>query len=298
MIVDWIVLPLVIGHLALFVLTLNISHSTNMPEKLLNVSNVALLSATLLALPFLVLQGPWTSWPILPRGYALLCLGTALVGLPVVTLIRLARRTPVGVEGRSEELDLAVEPGLDRVVGDGDHRWLLLLPGNRSLRVRKIEAELSWPDLPPALDGLTLVQVTDTHFSRCYAREFFEIVLDEAARWDADLVAFTGDLLDDPSTMDWVEPVMGRLRGRLGTFAILGNHDHRLRPGRARRALRRAGYLDLEGKWDRVDFDGATVAVGGTSEPWGPRLDYAEAPEADFRIVLSHSPDQFPKAAS
>jgi uncharacterized protein len=299
MMVDWFTLaPLVVGHLALFVLVLNVSHSTNMPVKLLDLSNLILLLATLIALPFLITQGPWTTWSLAPRCYALLCLGIALIGLPGVTLIRAFRQPPRGVESNGEELDLAIEPGLDRVVGEGKHRWLLLLPGNHSLRIRKVECEIRLPGLPPALDGLSLVQVTDTHFSHAFRREFFEIVTDEAARWDADLVAFTGDLLDDPTTFDWVEPVFAKLRGRLGQFAILGNHDHRLRPGRARRALRKAGFADLEGRWERLEVDGATLALGGTSAPWGPALDYAARPEADFRILLSHSPDQFPRAAS
>jgi predicted MPP superfamily phosphohydrolase len=299
MMIDWpYLLPLVVGHLALFVLALNVAHSTNMPKTLLEVYNFTLLFATLLVLPFLVTQGPWTAWPLIPRGYALLCLGTSLVGLPVVTLLRAFRRTPRGVESRGEVLDLAVDPGLDRVVGEGRHHWLLRLPGNRSLRVAKVECDLSLPGLPRSLDGLSLVQVTDLHFSHCYRREFFEIVADEAARWDADLVVFTGDLLDDVTTIDWVEPVMSRLRGRLGQYAILGNHDHRLRPGRARRALRRAGFVDLEGRWTRLEIDGANLALGGTSAPWGPPIDYAAMREADFRIVLSHCPDQFPRAAS
>ena len=91
---------------------------------------------------------------------------------------------------------------------------------------------------------------------------------------------------------------MGRLSGRLGQFAILGNHDHRLRPGRARRALRRSGFTDLEGRWTTLNVDGARIALGGTSEPWGQKLDYASMPEADFRVVLSHSPDQFLMARS
>ncbi len=274
MMIDWpSLLPLIVGHLALFVLVLNISHSTNMPEKLLGLFNLALLMATLLILPFLITQGPWTSWTPIPKGYALLCLGTSLVGLPVVTLVRSIRRVPEGVRSRSEVLDLTVEPGSERVIGEGRHHWMLRLPGNHSLQVSKIECDLELPGLPRPLDGLTLVQVTDLHFSHCYRREFFEIVAEEAAKWDADLVAFTGDLLDDTTTMDWVEPVLSRLRGRLGQYAILGNHDHRLRPGRARRALRRAGFADLEGRWERFEIDGATLALGGTSAPWGPPLD-------------------------
>ncbi len=197
----------------------------------------------------------------------------------------------------AEEVDLAATLGLDRVVGEGKHAWMLRLPGNQSFLVRKVESEVTIPNLPRALDGLTLVQISDLHFSRSYRREFFEAVADEAAAWDADLVAFTGDLLDDEATLDWVEPVLSRLRGRLGRFAILGNHDHRLRPGRARRALRRAGFVDLDGRWLRIDVDGSGLALGGTSEPWGPALDYAAMPaDADLRVVLSHAPDQFPRA--
>jgi uncharacterized protein len=299
MMIDWTYLfPLLIGHIALFVLVLNLSHSTNLPEKLLEISNIALFLATLLALPFLIMKGPWIAWPLIPKTYALLCLSTSLIGLPVVTLFRAFRRTPEGVESRGEVLDLAAEPGIDRVVGEGRHNWLLRLPGNRSLLLNKIECDLELPGLPRSLDGLTLVQITDLHFSHCYRREFFEVVADETARWDADLIAFTGDLLDDTTTMDWVEPVLSRLRGRLGQYAILGNHDHRLRPGRARRALRRAGFVDLEGRWERLEVDGATLALGGTSAPWGPPIDYSSMGDTDFRIVLSHSPDQFPSAAS
>jgi predicted MPP superfamily phosphohydrolase len=177
---------------------------------------------------------------------------------------------------------------------------MLRLPGNESLRIRRVESELVLPGLPTELDGLTIVQVTDLHFSHRYQRAYFDAVAEEAGRWESDLVVFSGDLIDDVSTMDWVEPVMGRLRGRLGQFAILGNHDYSLRPGRTRRALGKAGFTDLEGRWTTLEIEGVTLALGGTSTPWGPALDLTDpvAGRADFRVVISHSPDQFPRAAS
>jgi len=296
MTIDWLaLLPLFVGHLALFVLAMNLLHSTALPERALDAFNLLLLFATLAALPLMLTQGPWTGWPAPARLYALTCLAIALVGLPVVTLIRATRKDPVGVASRAEDIDLD-EPG--RFIGEGRHNWLLRLPGNRSLQVRKVECDLTFPGLPASLDGLHIVQISDTHFARCYRREFFEAVVEEAASWEPDLVAFTGDLLDDQETVEWVEPILSRLRGRLGQYAILGNHDHRTRPGRARRALRRAGFEDIDARWLRLDVDGATIALGGTSEPWGPALDHGAMPEADFRLLLSHSPDQFPRAAS
>ena len=301
---DWpILIPLVVGHIAVFVLTLNLLHSTAVPSKLLDLLNLTLLGATLLALPVMLTQGHWSTWPQPARGYALVCLGIALVGLPTVTLIRALRRPLAEVAStRREVIDLGRSLGMDRTIGEGKHNWLLRLPGNRSLQVHKVECEVRLAQLPPALDGLTLVQITDTHFSHSYRREFFEAIAAEAATWDADLVVFTGDLLDDVATLDWVEPVLSRLRGRLGQFAILGNHDHRLRPGQARRSLRRSGFTDLDARWTEITVPQATspaarIALGGTSEPWGPKLAYEAMPAADFRILLSHSPDQFPKAS-
>ena len=296
---DWtLLIPLAVGHLALFVLALNVLHSAAVPDRLLDPLNLLLLGATLAGLVLMIIGGPWTAWLPPSRAYALLCLGVALVGLPAVTLLR-AFRAPVDrvLSSRGEALDLGSILGPDRAIGEGKHNGLLRIPGNRSLHLYKAESEVRLAGLPPTLDGLSIVQVSDTHFARCYGRAFFEAVADEAAGWDADLVVFTGDLLDDVATLPWVEPVLGRLRGRLGQYAILGNHDHRLRPGKARRSLRNAGFVDLDGGWARVDAPGGRIAIGGTSEPWGPRLDYAAAPDADFRLLLSHSPDQFPRAA-
>ena len=290
--------PLAVGHVALFVVALNMLHSTAIPERVLDGLNLAWLAALVAGLVAMVVGGSWTGWPPAGQAYAVSCLVMALVAIPVVTTVRAFRRPPSGVATRDSEIDLGAGPDAVDAIGDGKYSWLLRLPGNHALRLRKVDCELTLPGLPPALDGLAVVHLTDLHFARCYRRAFFEAVADEAARWDADLVAFTGDLLDDAETYDWTEPVMGRLKGRLGQFSILGNHDHSLRPGRARRSLRKAGFADLEGRWVRLEVDGATLAIGGTSAPWGPRLDYGAAPDADFRLVLSHSPDQFPAAAA
>jgi predicted MPP superfamily phosphohydrolase len=140
---------------------------------------------------------------------------------------------------------------------------------------------------------MSLVHLTDLHLARCFRRRFFEAVAEEAAGWEADLVAFTGDLLDDDAALDWIVPVLSRVRGRLGSFAILGNHDCKHQPRQIRRAVTEAGYTDLDGRWTRLEIEGANLAIGGTSYPWGPALDPRGMPEADFRLLLSHTPDRF-----
>ena len=52
----------------------------------------------------------------------------------------------------------------------------------------------------------------------------------------------------------------------------------------------------LEGRWTTIAAAGSTIAIGGTSAPWGPAIDPRAIPPADLRILLSHSPDLFYKA--
>ncbi len=67
-------------------------------------------------------------------------------------------------------------------------------------------------------------------------------------------------------------------------------------PGAVLGALADAGFASLEGRWCTLEENGARLAVGGTSAPWGPALLPGSVPLADFRILLSHSPDQFYRA--
>ena len=125
--------------------------------------------------------------------------------------------------------------------------------------------------------------------------------LDEAAAWHADLVVFTGDLVDHDAALDWIVPVLSpapgpaaavrdpgqpRLRsttpaGSAGVLGAAGIH----RPGRA--------------LGDRSRSSGATLRPGRDVVPLGtaPRL-RTRSREADFRLLLSHTPDLLYRAAA
>jgi predicted MPP superfamily phosphohydrolase len=289
-----------LGHGCLVVLAVNVVHGLGVNWRRMEFAVLAGLAAAGLAGVALLAWGwshPWGSWPWFARLYAATCMAVAGLGLPATTLARLTRRPPPGVHGRSAEVELTPREGAGPLVGEGRRGWLLRLPGNESLRPRAEEWRVEVPGLPPECDGLTIVHLTDLHFSRRYGRGFFEAAAELAARREADLVAFTGDLVDDDDCIDWVVPVLSRLRGRLGQFAVLGNHDAHHHPSRVRGELARAGFLDVEGRWVSLDVGGAAVAVGGTSYPWGPELDPAASPDAALRLVLSHTPDLFPRLA-
>jgi len=178
-------------------------------------------------------------------------------------------------------------------VGKGRGSWILRLPGNESLQLRRHEWTLGYPSLPGGLEGLEVLQISDLHFAPCYDRRYFEKVVEACSSWTPDLLVITGDLVDDDDVLDWIGKVLGPLEARIGKFAILGNHDAECHMEGILAELSRAGFESLEGRWSSVLRDGARIALGGTSAPWGPRLDPRQIPTADFRLLLSHSPDQF-----
>src|SRR5437660_18318 len=53
-------------------------------------------------------------------------------------------------------------------------------------------------NLPPALHGFTIAQLSDIHVGPTIKRPFVQAMVDRVNRLDVDLVAITGDLVDGP----------------------------------------------------------------------------------------------------
>ena len=297
-----LLVPVGLGHLCHLILAINVVSALGQREAVLDRARFMLFSGFWLTSALILwghLQSPWWTWSWPPRAYAALCVLSGLVVWPISTLVLAQRPRPGGIshEGPGREVELAGPGGRDELIGDGHGAWLLRLPGNDSFRLCLREWEVAIPGLPAALDGLRIVQLTDLHMALCFRPAFFERVVDACRGWEADLLVVTGDVIDDDEVITWIEPILGRLEARLRKIAILGNHDEDHQPAAILGELTRAGFETLEGTWATIESDGATIAIGGTSAPWGPDVDPAAMPEADFRILLSHSPDRFYRAA-
>lgn len=295
----WLLLITILaGHACMIVYSINVFHGLGFAPRWLDFAVLALLAilglATLGA-AYWMAKTPWTSWPIGLQIYGAACLLVALVGLPVSTAMLALRRRPPGVSGAESAIDLTRGSQHQRAdfVGASPSSRLHRLPGNQSLDLNEGRWGVEIGRLPLNLNGLEILHLSDLHLSPAYDRRYYEAVLKQAASATADIVVVTGDIVDHPDTISWIEPLFGTVDARLGRFALLGNHDRHYNVRALYRALRRSGITILEARWTRLERDGATIALGGTSAPWGKRLDLAKCPEADIRIVLSHSPDQF-----
>jgi predicted MPP superfamily phosphohydrolase len=294
-----LVVPPALGHLYHFVLMVNVGSGLGMSEPMTDKMRdllFVILAITSAILFWMHLRSPWWTWGWPLWSYAVLCaVSGALIG-PLNSLLIALRRRPSGIEGSSLTVDFAQQAGTEALIGPGHRASLLRLPGNESFRLQLREWNLVLPQLPPALEGLRIVQITDLHIAPCFNRRFFEGVIGACLDWRADLVVMTGDLVEDDEIISWVEPLLSPLEARLGKFAILGNHDNEHQPRTIAGELERAGFEMLEGRWTTLDVNGSALALGGTSQPWGPGFASSDVPPADFHVLLSHSPDQFYKA--
>ena len=294
-----LVVPAALGHLYHFVLMINAGSSFGLREPVMDKIRELLFAALVISsllLLWMHLRTPWWTWGWPLWSYAVLCVVTGTLIWPLNSQLVIRRRRPSGIDGSSATVNLAQGDDLAGLIGTGRGSWLLRLPRNESFQMQLREWDLAIPNLPVALDGLQIVQISDLHIAPCFQRRFFEAVVDACQGWKADLVVMTGDLVEDDETISWVEPLLSPLDARLGKFAILGNHDNEHQPQAIAGELVRAGFAMLEGHWTTLDLDGTTLAIGGTSAPWGPAFAASDVPPADFRILLSHSPDLFYKA--
>ena len=163
------------------------------------------------------------------------------------------------------------------------------------MRLRELEVEL--PGLPPELDGLRIIHLSDFHFgvpSPGIGATWRAAVWARERR--PDLVAITGDLLTHPRG----EPMLRRLVRVLPqpAVAVLGNHDLAIsRDPQARRSdlqeLEPATLLRDEGRM--LELRGRNVWIAGADPRLivrgRPRLDpNSLAREADFSILHCHYP--------
>jgi uncharacterized protein len=180
------------------------------------------------------------------------------------------------------------------------HHALVHLPGNEALRLDLTERGLDVPRLPPGLEGLSIVHLSDLHYTGHVGKPFFEEMARMSNALEPDLVAITGDLVDKPHCIDWIPDTLGRLKARYGVYCILGNHDLRVDWKRMLRVLDDCGIVYVGGRWISVEIRGQPLLLAGNELPWfKPAADPRTFPprsEVPFRLLLAHSPDQLPWA--
>jgi predicted MPP superfamily phosphohydrolase len=180
--------------------------------------------------------------------------------------------------------------------------------GSRRLVVREVDVEV--PALPDAFDGLRIAQLSDLHIGPHTPRRFLARVLETTHRMAPDVIAVTGDLIDDRAEdVAAYSRALGELDAPLGVFLIPGNHDVYAGWDDVEDALRASNVgTVLVNDVALVSRGGETLALVGTGDPAGgrrgtsraaPDIDgtMARVPNDTMVIALAHNPALWPALA-
>lgn len=155
---------------------------------------------------------------------------------------------------------------------------------------------MTLPRLPRALQGFTIVQITDVHVGPTVGPEFVRDVVDRVNDLAADLVAITGDLVDGPVSIfaRGVAP-LARLRSRHGTFFVTGNHEYYAGVKDWLPVLRDQGLRVLRNERVEIHHAGGVLDLAGVDDhehrPDLPRAVEGRDPARPL-VLLAHQPRQ------
>lgn len=181
---------------------------------------------------------------------------------------------------------------------------------NARRRARIVKVDIPLPNLPPALQGFTIAQITDIHVGATIKRPYVDAIVDAVNALEADLIAVTGDIVDGSihDLHPHTEP-LSRLKARHGAYFVTGNHEYYSGERAWTEQFKRLGLRVLMNEHVVLEHEGAQLVVAGvpdySAHHFNPsqKSDPAAAlrnapPDAAARILLAHQPRTAPAAAA
>ncbi len=172
---------------------------------------------------------------------------------------------------------------------------IALVQGLRPPVVRDHEVRLA--DLPPELDGLVVVALTDLHLGSLNVKRRTQRLVDQVKSMGPDAIVVIGDVIEgNASQIRDLLPVLRQLRAPRGIWAVTGNHEYYSGIDHSVRVLESAGFTVLR---DRTDELAPGLVFAGVDDLTG-RQQFGDGTGHVARvledrppgaaILLSHSP--------
>jgi predicted MPP superfamily phosphohydrolase len=175
-------------------------------------------------------------------------------------------------------------------------------------RPRLIEVDIPVANLPAALEGFSIAQISDLHVGPTIKRGFVERIVARVNALNADLIAITGDLVDGTvaDLSPHTQPLAG-LAARHGVYFVTGNHEYYSGARAWTTELRRLGLIVLENQHVILQHDGAALLLAGVTDYSAHHFDPAQrsdpagalagaAQSTGAKILLAHQPSSAPAA--
>ena len=168
-----------------------------------------------------------------------------------------------------------------------------------------VELPIKLARLPKALDGFTIVQISDIHVGNLMGEATLRRGLDRVMAAKGDLIVVTGDIIDhEAEYIPLGARMFARLVARAGVYCIPGNHDHYTGANEVMDAFAKAGLVTLVNRHVVVPGSEGGLVLAGVDDRWasrnrrtvpgggGPDLieALADSPPDAARVLLAHQP--------
>ncbi len=172
-----------------------------------------------------------------------------------------------------------------------------------------VEIKIPVADLPDALHGFSIAQISDVHVGPTIKRGFVEGVVRQVNALKADLIAVTGDLVDGSVHQLAAHTApLAALSARHGAYFVTGNHEYYSGERAWTEEIGRLGLRVLKNEHVVLKHDGAFLVLAGVTDLSAHHFDPAQrsdpaaalrgAPtDAGAKVLLAHQPSSAMAAA-
>jgi predicted MPP superfamily phosphohydrolase len=229
--------------------------------------------------------------------------------LLVLTLLRDVLLVPVRLFVSHPHLREYESVSASLVLGVGIFATLVGFVAARR-RARIVNVDIPLRNLPVALHGFSIVQISDIHVGTTIRKRYVEKIVKAVNALKPDLIAVTGDMVDGSVRELGVHtaPLAG-LRALHGAFFVTGNHEYYSGASAWTAEFERLGLRVLLNEHTVIEHQGASLVIAGVTDFSSDRFDPSQRsdphialagapPDASVRILLAHQPRSAPAAAS
>lgn len=173
------------------------------------------------------------------------------------------------------------------------------LQAHRRPAVESVDIPLA--NLPQEFDGFRILQFSDLHVGPTIKREYVEEITGQILEQKADMIVFTGDLVD--GSVAWLKDDVAplkELKAPFGTYFSTGNHEYYSGVEAWMREADRLGFDVLHNEHRVITQGVGRIVLAGVTDFGGkdfgrahashPEAAVAGAPEGVTRILLAHQP--------
>jgi hypothetical protein len=171
------------------------------------------------------------------------------------------------------------------------------------------EIEFHYPGLAEDLDGFRILHVSDCHLGPYVGLDEIEVLIAKATGFSPDLVVLSGDIADDLSMLPDAIRLIESIQPEYGCFASMGNHEYYRGPSRVKNSFAGSSTPLLINEGVTLKVGNSDLYVGGADDPryLGRPVDdfmrqtidrtVKSAPSDSFKLIMSHRPSGFDRAA-